>query len=52
MTPEEAVRKFFDCYTNGARHDYDNAGPRRSATCPRRNREYCEERWLPSGLLR
>jgi hypothetical protein len=23
MTPEEAVRKFFDCYTNGRPEDFD-----------------------------
>jgi hypothetical protein len=25
MTPEEAVRKFFDCYTNGRPEDFDEA---------------------------
>ena len=24
MTPEEAVRKFFDCYTNGRPEDFDD----------------------------
>ena len=28
MTPEEAVRKFFDCYTNGRPEDFDQCvGP-------------------------